>query len=149
MRFRYSLARMNRPIIPLGGRSVRPRPLVNVSVLGPSGTAVEHALLDTGADDTVFTDLLAARIGVDLTNAPTGSGSALGTVHLTLRYAEVGLRLTDGVERREWRARVGFTAAQLRYSVLGFAGALQFFDAHFRGASEEVELTVNPLYPGI
>jgi hypothetical protein len=58
------------------------------------------------------------------------------------------LRLADGQERREWRALVGFTAAKFRYPMLGFAGCLQFFDALFRGAREEVELTINSLYPG-
>ena len=59
------------------------------------------------------------------------------------------LRLTDGREFREWPAWVGFTPARLPYPMLGFAGCLQFFDAEFRGGREEVELTVNPLYPGI
>ena len=67
---------------------------------------------------------------------------------LPVRYARVTLRLTDGHEQREWPAWVGFTPAGLVYPVLGFAGCLQFFDAHFRGAREEVELTPNGLYPG-
>jgi hypothetical protein len=32
--------------------------------------------------------------------------------------------------------------------MLGFAGCLQFFDAHFRSGLEQVELTANSLYPG-
>jgi hypothetical protein len=32
--------------------------------------------------------------------------------------------------------------------LLGFAGVLQYFSADFRAAQEEVELTVNSLYPG-
>ena len=67
---------------------------------------------------------------------------------VSLRYAQVTLRITDGRERREWQAWVGFTGAKLQYSLLGFAGFLQFFDAVFRGAMEEAELTVNALYPG-
>jgi hypothetical protein len=65
-----------------------------------------------------------------------------------LRYAQVTLRITDGQEYREWPAWVGFTPVKLRYALLGFAGFLQFFDAASRGAREEVELTVNALYPG-
>lgn len=41
-----------------------------------------------------------------------------------------------------------FTPARLRYPTLGFAGVLQFFTASFRGDRQEVELTVNGLYPG-
>jgi hypothetical protein len=70
-----------------------------------------------------------------LTNAP-------------VRYAQVSLRVTDGRERREWAAWAGFTPAKLLSPLLGFAGFLQFFTATFHGDREQVELTVNSLYPG-
>jgi hypothetical protein len=70
----------------------------------------------------------------------------MGTI--PLRYAEIALRLTDGKEQREWRAWVGFTPVRLPIPMIGFAGCLQFFGAHFLGDREEVELTVNSLYPG-
>ena len=38
--------------------------------------------------------------------------------------------------------------ANLQSPLLGFAGFLQFFTATFRGDREEIELTVNSLYPG-
>ena len=65
-----------------------------------------------------------------------------------MRYAEVTLRLATTTERHEWRAWVGFTSAKLHLPLLGFAGCLQFFDALFLGQHEQVELTVNGLYPG-
>ena len=58
------------------------------------------------------------------------------------------LRLTDGREFREWPARVGFAPVPMTFALLGFAGFLQFFGANFLGDGEEVELTVNSLYPG-
>jgi hypothetical protein len=119
-----------------------------VSVIGPRQTAVERGLLDTGADDTVFPESVAARIGVDLTNAPTGELFAAGSVPVIVRYALVNLRITDGHEFREWPAWVGFTASWLKQPLLGFAGFLQFFTAVFRGKEQEVELEVNSLYPG-
>ena len=137
-----------RPVTPLGGRWVRPRPVVSVTLVGPKGSRVQQALLDTGADDCVFSESLAAQIGVDLTNAPAGSATGVGAGPIAVRYAPVALRLTDGREFREWQGWVGFTAARLAVSLLGFAGCLQFFGAHFRGDREEVELTVNALYPG-
>ncbi len=79
---------------------------------------------------------------------PTGTGSGVGSRGLPLRYAPVTLRLTDGQEFREWPAWVGFTPAALVYPILGFAGCLQFFTSTFHGDTEEVELTVNRLYPG-
>ncbi len=43
---------------------------------------------------------------------------------------------------------VGFTAALLRFPLLGFTGVLQFFSADFRGDLEEVEMTIKSIYPG-
>jgi len=135
-------------IWPLHGRTERPRPTIDVTVMGSTGTSVELGLLDTGADDTVFPESLAAQLGIDLTNAPVRGGSGVGQVAAPIRYAEVTLRVTDGREFREWRARVGFTSAPLKRALLGFAGFLQFFTATFHGDREEVELSVNSLYPG-
>jgi hypothetical protein len=36
----------------------------------------------------------------------------------------------------------------MQQPILGFAGFLQYFTATFIGDREEVELTVNSLYPG-
>ena len=148
MRFRYSRLRTAQPAWPLGGQSERPRPLVLVSIIGPAATAVERGGLDTGADDTVFEERVATRIGIDLTGAPTGSNTSVGGTTVAVRYAQVNLRLTDGHEFRAWTAWVGFTPTPLDRGLLGFAGCLQFFSAHFHGDREEVELAVNGLYPG-
>jgi hypothetical protein len=117
-------------------------------LIGPSNTFVDRVLLDSGADDTVFPEAAAAKIGVDLSNAPAGEASGVGAAPVAVRYALLKLRLTDGQEYREWPAWVGFTAARLKQPLLGFAGCLQFFTATFRGDREDVELDVNALYPG-
>jgi hypothetical protein len=109
---------------------------------------VRDAILDTAADDTVFRETLAMQIGLDLSKAPTGVGSGVGMGNIPLRYAQVHLRLTDGVEQREWSAWVGFTPARIPYPMLGFAGCLQYFTSTFHGDREEVELTINRLYSG-
>jgi hypothetical protein len=136
------------PVWSLGGRTGRPRPVVAVAVLGPAGSWTGTALLDTGSDDSVFPDDVATLIGLDLTNAPTGSASGVGMVSAPIRYAEVRLRLSDGNEFREWPARVGFTPTPIKRGLLGFAGFFQFFTATFDGDREHVELTVNATYPG-
>lgn len=148
MRFPYRLRRSRQPVVSLGGRWVRPRPLVTISLIGPGGTFVAEVMLDTAADDTVFSENAAAKIGIDLTNAPTGEASGVGGAPVVVRYAAAELRLTDGQEFRRWPAWVAFTAAHLKQPLLGFAGCLQFFGAFFRGDREEVELEVNALYPG-
>jgi hypothetical protein len=137
------------PIWTLHGRQVRPRPMIFVAAIGPAGTVVEKCLLDIGADDTVFPDLTATNIGIDLSQAPTGSGAGVGAMSsVALRYAEVTLRISDGQEFREWPARVGFTSVPLHRPLLGYAGFLQFFTACFHGDRELAELTINASYPG-
>jgi len=148
MLFRYHQVRMHHTLASLGGRTVRPRPLVDVAVLGPSSTSTRTALLDTGADITLFTERLATLIGIDLTSAPSGRITNPAQGAILVRYAPVLLRLTDGQEFREWPATVGFTPAPLGHPILGFAGCLQYFTATFHGDREAVELTVNRLYPG-
>lgn len=148
LRFRYRLVPINRPVLPLGGRWVRPRPLVHVTLVGPTASQLLLATLDTSGDDTVFPERLAALLGIDLSQAPAGTASGVGSRGIPVRYARVKLRLTDGREFREWPAWVGFTPVSFVYPILGFAGCLQFFIATFHGDLEQVELTVNRLYPG-
>jgi hypothetical protein len=109
---------------------------------------MRDGLLDTGSDDTVFHESVAVLIGVDLSSAPHGRAAGAATSAVPVRYAQVTLRLATVQEQHEWSALIGFTAAPLRYPLLGYAGFLQFFDATFRGAREEVELAVNHLYAG-
>jgi hypothetical protein len=148
LRFSYAQGRAPQPLVWLGGRQTRPRPLVSVTVVGPKDSVAQDALLDTGADDTVFPEWVAAQIGVDLANAPTATGAGLSGAVQMVRFAQVTLRLADNFERREWLAWVGFTSARMRHPMLGFAGFLQYFTVTFHGEHEEVELTVNGLYPG-
>jgi hypothetical protein len=148
MRFPYKITRVGRPALTLGGRWVRPQPLIHVGAVGPAGTLAVLGILDTVADETVFPDYVAAKLGVDLTGAPIGSSSGVGGVPVPLRFAQIKLRLAGGGEFWEWPAWVGFTSLPLRYPMLGFAGFLQFFTAAFHGDLEEVELTANRLYVG-
>jgi len=146
--FGYRVKSVNQPVLTLRGRWSRPRPIITVSIIVASNTRVALGLLDTGADDTVFPEHLAAPLGIDLSNAPIGYMRTANLGRIPVRYTQVHLRITDGVERREWPAWVGFTPAPLNQPLLGFAGFLQFFTATFHGDREQVELTVNSLYPG-
>jgi hypothetical protein len=87
----------------LHGRTGRPRPIINVTLIGPTGSLLRPALLDTGADDTVFPEDVASAIGIDLSASPVSSGMGIGLNFLPLRYAEVTFRIADNHERREWR----------------------------------------------
>jgi len=149
MVFPYRRFRLKSPVLTLGGRAERPRPVLDVGIIGPMGSRVLPSLLDTGADDTIFPATLAATLGIDLSQAPAVAAAGVGLVPVIVRLAEVTLRIAAGKERREWRAGVAFSPVPLRQPLLGFAGFLQYFTATFHGDREEVELAVNSLYPGI
>jgi hypothetical protein len=140
--------RVLRPLVSLQGRIARPRPIIPVTLLGPTSAVARDCLVDTGSDDTVFPESVAIAAGIDLSNAPVSSAAGVGLQALTLRLVEVTLRIADNQEQREWSAWVGFTSAKLHQPLLGFAGFLQFFDVLIRGEQEKVELTVNGAYPG-
>jgi hypothetical protein len=148
LRFAYVQQQKAAPIVPLSGRTSRPKAIIIVSVVGPTDTRALEGLLNTGADDTVFHESLAGLIGIDLTNAPTGTAQGVSGTAIPVRYAEVMLRISDGVEQREWQAWVGFTPLRSPHGLLGFAGFLQFLTATFHGDDEEVQLTVNRNYSG-
>ena len=148
--FPYVSTPTSRPIVSLGGRTSRPRPLVPLVVINPkTGTWRRYrGLLDTGADDTVFHVDDAQLLGIDLSQADTGQAQGTTGGPVPLRYAEVFLQIAnaDG-EVLEWRATVAFAQKEGRHPLLGFAGFLQFFDATFSGEHEECELTPNALLP--
>jgi predicted aspartyl protease len=145
--FRYQLYNRTTPSLPLGGRWVQPRPVIAVTFVGPSDVWVSDGLLDTGADETVLPDRAVAVLGVDLTNAPTGTAVAFGQ-RVPVRYALATLRIADQQEQREWQGWLAFTSAYLRWPLLGFGGFQQYFVTVYHGDREIVELTVNSLYPG-
>lgn len=148
LRFQYKQFPTKRPVASLGGRLARPRPLVLVTLIGPSGTTVELAHLDPGSDDCVFPSDIAEELGIDLTHAPEGEAAGVGQQPVTLRYAQVTFRIANGGERCEWLAWIAFTDLPMNRPLLGFAGFLQFFTATFHGDQEVVELEANSLFPG-
>jgi len=148
MIYSYIQIPQHQGIVALGGRFVRPRTIIPFSVGGPLGFLPLDGVLDTGADEVLFHESVAVRIGVDLSNAPTGLVTGVGSSSVPVRFAEVTLLLYNPHEQREWSAWAAFTAARLQRPLLGFAGLLRFFTAIFRGDVEKVELEVNSLYPG-
>ncbi len=87
LKFRYVQQPVLRPIPMLGGRFVRPRPIVPVTLIGPAGSLTRDAKLDCAADDTVFPEVLGSFIGVDLANAPAGEAVGMSGPPIPLRYA--------------------------------------------------------------
>jgi hypothetical protein len=138
------------PSLPPGTR-VRWRPLAPVRVIGPAGQSrfFARALLDSGSDETVFALDVAARIGVGLM-AETGQTIRWRGQGYSLRFGRVELQFTgEAGSVWRWPATVGFSAAPIRYPLLGQAGCLSYFDTLFRGHDRAVELETNASYPGI
>jgi hypothetical protein len=148
VRFPYVALPTRRPVYPLGGALVRHRPLLAVQVRGPSGARSLTATLDSGSDDTLLPAYLAPRLGIDLAQAPAGEAGTVGGPPIPYHYATVSLRLSDGYEECEWDAIVGFVAAPMRWAILGFAGALQYFDLQLLGLQREALLIPNTSFPG-
>jgi hypothetical protein len=148
MRFPYLPLLARRPIPSLGGTQLRYRPIMAVRLVGPLGSRLFDGCLDTASDDTIFPRFLARSLGIDLTGAPRGEARPVGGVVIPYHYAHVILRVTDGRERCEWAATLGFADLPLRWALLGHAGFLDFFDAELRGARRETILTPNPSFPG-
>lgn len=149
-RFPYVSTPTSRPVVSLGGRVVRPRPLIPVVVINPqTGTWRRYrGLLDNGADDTVFHEDDAQLLGIDLTHAATSQAQGTTGRPVMLRYAEVFLQIANTYgDVLEWRATVAFAKKKGRHPLLGFAGCLQFFNATFFGELEECELIPNALLP--
>ena len=129
--------------------TVRWRPLLPIRIIGPAGRSwfFLRALLDTGADDTVFPLDTAARIGAVL-QPNTRFGLRWRGQPYSLQFADVELELADNGSQWRWPAVVGFSAAPIRYPILGYAGCLTFFDATFFVNQRIVRLETNPAYPG-
>lgn len=148
LRFPYRPVSIGQAALTLGGASIRLRPLIDISVSGPGNTIIREAVIDTGSDEVILPESFAALIGLDLSVAPTGISSGVGSPPLSVRYAPVILRLTDGLEFRTWTALVGFTPALRSRILLGIAHGLEYFTATFHGDRHEVELEINTSYPG-
>ena len=148
MQFAYELFAVPSPVRSLGGRYSRPRPMVPITVIGPTGSYLIDGLIDSGSDETIFPDFVAGIIGIDLSGATSLSTHGIGGTAVGVRSFDVTLRIAGSHEQHEWSAVVGFAPLARRTAMLGFAGFLQYFTACFHGDLEFVELTTNALYPG-
>ena len=57
------------------------------------------------------------------------------------------LLLDDGIERSRWRAVVGFTAAPLRFALLGIAGGVEYFRTTLDVENREILMLPNASIP--
>lgn len=129
--------------------TVRWRPLVPITIFGSDGTAapIARALLDCGADDTIFPLAVAQFLGVPFV---TGTGHAMRWrgQRYAMQFGRVILELTDQLGSSiRWHATVAFSAANMRYPLLGMSGCLEFLDANLLGRDRAVEVEPNASCP--
>ena len=148
MRFLYLVGTSPLLLPSMAGGVQRLRPVLPVFVSGPKRSVTRDFLLDTGSDDIVLPDSLAPQLGIDLATAPSIPVTLAGRGVVVCRYAQLGLRISDGSETCEWDAIVGFVPVALRQPLLGFAGFFQFFNVEFRGAVSEFTITPSSVFPG-
>lgn len=137
MKFPLRGYRSPSPIPSLGGATIRCKPVIPITVIGPRSQETPQVLVDPGSDDIVFPSALAQRIGVNLAGAPQRQSQGVGTSQpVPIFYAPVILLLSDNVQTVRWRATVGFVSVKLRFSLFGIAGGLQYFRMTLDGLRE-------------
>jgi hypothetical protein len=127
---------------------VRWRPLVPIVVHGLQGlVSFSRALVDCGADDSIFPLDVASLLNIPL-QPLTGHVMRWRGQRYALRYGHIELELVDddGNSLR-WPALVGFSAANMRYPLLGLCGCLEFFDTRLLGNDHVIELEANLSFP--
>lgn len=149
MQFPFRRMSTRRPVPPLGGVSFRYKPLLHATAAGPAGSLIHLCMVDSGADDSIFPEATAHALGIDLTNAPEGDAVPIGGQPVTYRFAPLRLSVSDGTQRCEWEALVGFIARPLRYAFLGLTGFFQFFDVTLSAEKREFVVVPSPSFPGI
>jgi hypothetical protein len=148
VRFRYSKVPTKLPVFPQGDVSYRLCPIVEIAVIGPKGQRFVKATVDSGSDDTIFPLALAEKLGIDLTNARRGRGTAVGGHTFEYPYSEVTLQLQEGDEKFLWPAIVGFSDQRKKLGLLGQSGTFEFFNILFAGSSKEVVIDPNDSFLG-
>ena len=120
-----------------------------MTVQGPNGRSVAfgRVLVDPGADDTVLPLDVAELLAVSFYPATNHSLRWRGQRY-PLRYGHVTFELVDDEANvLAWPAVAAFTAAPLRYPLLGVCGCLEFLDVTFCGAEHRIELQSNASFP--
>lgn len=141
MIFPFRPYNLKSPAPSLGGGMVRYKPVLTLTILGPSGRTTYPALLDSGSDDVVLPANVATRIGVNLSASLQGQAQGLGGSRpVNLLYAPVILFLTDGAQSCRWRAVTAFTQTTLRFAIFGIAGGLEHFRTIFDVVDREILL---------
>lgn len=132
------------------GKSVRKKPILPITVTGRAGSFHGPILLDTGSDDIVFPDHIAARIGLDLSQAPQRQAVGVGgNPPSLLRYGPVQLEFNDGRQSCRWNAEIAFAKSPMRIAIFGIAGGLEYFITRIDFGQMDIEMIPQPGLPKV
>lgn len=127
---------------PTSLRDGQQRPIVCVSLSIPDGRSILFdALVDTGADVSLFPMSAAIRLGLDLTDLPTGVVTAAVGGQCQYRLCDVSLELRRLPEALRWNTSVGFVEHRMSYAILGTRGLFEFFRLTYDAHEQWLELT--------
>lgn len=108
------------------------RPFVRLKLVAPNGRFFEGAgLADSGADACLFPLRFAKYLKLDLSSAPTGLTTGVGsTVNLTY-YAQISVEFGPGLR---FESQIGFTEGMDRagFGLLGQQGFFENYNVDFR-----------------
>jgi hypothetical protein len=94
------------------------RPIITVSIQGPTDSLQFEALLDTGSVATIFRREVAETIGVILRGSED-AGIRWRGKRYAVEYQTVRLQLAQGAVAWTWDVRVGFSSAEIGIALLG------------------------------
>lgn len=127
------------------------RPVIAVTVSGPSGDLFQRALVDTGADFSILPLSIAPLLGITLDPKNNRVGESATGHNLAVSIGKVTLEITQGRERYHWVTEVGFALLGGTYhdedAILGHGSFLDFFTATFDGKKHELALKPNSRLP--
>jgi hypothetical protein len=133
---------------PVSGRPVVYRPVVQITIVGPSAQQDRLILLDSGSDDVVFPLGLAVALGVNLNPTVHHQARGVGAVQpVPLFPGPVILEFNDGTSSARWRTDVTFTSGAPRIPIFGSVGGLEYFRTTLDYVRQEITLEPQPTLP--
>jgi hypothetical protein len=123
------------------------RPILAVTIEGPSGRRLLDGLVDSGSDRTIFPQREATAIGITLPAKPDGLIKTAAGTAIAYRLADVVLELRAIGSVVRWKTPVAFAEDPLSLIHLGTRGFLQYFHCLLMGPEERVQLDPRPCLP--
>lgn len=127
------------------------RPIIPLTIAGPTRTKRVRGLVDTGSDDTLLPRSFADELGVGLDEKQGIKITNVSEKPVAVAYGNIHFGLKSSTESYSWSAQVGFIDyrdAENELVILGHKGCLEFFQLFFNGPKKELEIKPGTTFPG-